>query len=716
MAGRNSQGHTPTAVGGTADPPTAGEVRNVVLVGHTGAGKTSLVEALLATTGAISRPGRVEDGNTVSDYDEAEVRQQRSVNLALAPLEYAGVKVNLLDTPGYADFVGDLRAGLRAADCALFVVSTAEPIDGTTRMLWTECAAVSMPRAVVLTKLDHPRSDYAGTLASCRDAFGEKVLPLYLPVSDGGPATGLVGMISRKLYQYADGRRAEAELTDADAVRLDEARGELIEGVIEESEDETLMERYLGGEEIDPKILVDDLEQAVAQASFYPVLPVCSASALGTTELLEVMTSAFPSPAEHPMPAVTTIDGEPRDNLSCDPAGPLLAEVVKSTTDPYVGRISLTRVFSGTLRPDLPVHVSGHFLSGGGHEEHDEDERVGTLSSPLGKTQRPVGQAPAGDIVAVAKLSRAETGDTLSDPQQPLLMRPWDMPQPMLPVAIVARTKADEDKLSQGLSRLVAEEPTLRVENNAETHQLVLWTMGEAHTDVLLDRLAKRYGVEVDHVELRVPLRETLAGRSGGRGRHVKQSGGHGQYGVCEIEAEPLPQGSGFEFVDKIVGGAIPRQFIPSVEKGIRSQMEKGVSKAGYPMVDIKVTLLDGKAHSVDSSDMAFQMAGALALREAAAAAGVSLLEPFDQVSILVNDDDVGTVMSDLSSRRGHVLGTEAVGQGRSLIKADVPQTGLVRYAIELRAMSHGTATFTREFARYEAMPAHLAAKATDDG
>jgi elongation factor G len=713
MAGRHSNDrNSGGAAGADTEPPAANEVRNVVLVGHTGAGKTTLVEALLAATGTVSRAGRVEDGNTVSDYDDAEVRQQRSVNLSLAPLEHAGVKINLLDTPGYADFVGDLRAGLRAADCALFVVSTAEPLDGTTRMLWTECATVSMPRAVVLTKLDHPRSDYAGTLSACQEAFGEKVLPLYLPVPDGGgPATGLIGMISRQLHEYRGGARVPAELGDTDAVRLEEARGELIEGIIEESEDETLMERYLGGEELDPKVLVDDLERAVAQATFHPVLPVCSASGLGTAELLEVMTSAFPSPAEHPMPEVTSVGGTAKSGLTCDPAGPLLAEIVKSTTDPYVGRISLTRIFSGTLRPDAPVHVSGHFLTGGGHEEHDEDERIGSLSSPLGKTQRPVGQARAGDIVAVAKLTRAETGDTLSDPGNPLLMRPWDMPQPMLPVAIVAKTKADEDKLSQGLSRLVAEEPTLRVENNPETHQLVLWTMGEAHTDVLLDRLSKRYGVNVEPTELRVPLRETLAGHGEGRGRHVKQSGGHGQYGVCEIEVDPLPEGAGFEFVDKVVGGAIPRQFIGSVEKGIRQQMEKGVSRAGYPMVDVKVTLLDGKAHSVDSSDMAFQMAGALALREAAEAAGVTFLEPFDHVSILVNDDDVGTIMSDLSSRRGHVLGTEAVGQGRSLIKAEVPQTGLTRYAIELRAMSHGTATFTRSFARYEPMPQHLAAK-----
>ncbi|NEE03210.1 elongation factor G-like protein EF-G2 [Phytoactinopolyspora halotolerans] len=699
------------ATGGDAAPSGVGDVRNVVVVGHAGAGKTTFLETLLAASGTISRPGRVEDGTTVSDYDEAELRQQRSVNLALVPIEYHGVKINFLDTPGYADFVGDLRAGLRAADCALFVVSTTDAVDGTTRMLWNECAAVGMPRAVVLTKLDHPRSDYAATLQACQDAFGEKVLPLYLPSPQKGTVTGLAGLLSQHLHNYADGHREETELGDEDQVRVEEARGELIEGIIEESEDETLMDRYLGGEDIDPKVLIDDLERAVARASFFPVIPVCSAGGPGVTELLDVITSAFPSPAEHPMPEVTTVDGKPKTGLTGDPEGPLLAEVIKSTVDPYVGRISLVRVFSGTLRPDDAVHVSGHFLADRGHEEHDEDERVGTLSSPLGKTQRPVPQARAGDIVAVAKLSRAETGDTLSDCAAPLLMKPWDVPEPMLPVAIVARTKADEDKLSQGLNRLAAEDPTLRIENNSETHQLILWTMGEAHVDVLLDRLSGRYGVNVDKTQVRVPLRETLAGSAPGRGRHVKQSGGHGQYGVCEIEAEPLPEGAGFEFVDRIVGGAIPRQFIASVEKGIRAQMEKGTTSVGYPMVDIKVTLLDGKTHSVDSSDLAFQMAGALALKDAAQSAGVTLLEPFDQVSILVNDDDVGTIMGDLSSRRGHVLGTESVGQGRSLIRAEVPQTELLRYAIELRAMSHGTATFTRQFARYEPMPHNLAAK-----
>jgi elongation factor G len=691
--------------------PAADQVRNVVLVGHSGAGKTSLIEALLVATGTIQRPGRIEEGTTVSDFDEVEVRQQRSVNLTLAPVILGGVKVNLLDTPGYADFTGDLRAGLRAADSALFAVSACEGIDGVTKMLWDECAAVGMPRAVVITKTDHQRASYADTLAACREAFGESVAPLYLPV----PGSGLLGLLSGQMYTYdASGSRTEAAASAAQVSEIAGPRGELIEGIITESEDESLMDRYLSGEEIDPKVLISDLEKAVARGSFYPVLPVSALQRIGMLELLEVMTQAFPSPAEHPMPSVTTPDGSPIQGLECDPAGPLLAEVVKTTTDSYVGRISLVRVFSGTLRPDAAVHVSGHGRGTRGHDDHDDDERIGALTSPLGKLQRPLTSCVAGDICAVAKLSTAETGDTLSDKDHPLLMEPWTMPEPLLPVAIVAKSKADEDKLSQALSRIVAEDPTLRLENNAETHQLVLWCMGEAHADLLLDRLANRSGVAVETTSLRVPLRETVAGKAAGLGRNVKQTGGHGEYGICHIEIEPLTDSAAFEFVDKIVGGVVPRQFIPSVEKGVRWQMDQGVV-AGYPMTGIKVTLFDGKAHPVDSSDMAFQKAGRAALRDAVERAQPVLLEPVDEVSVLVPDDYVGAVMSDLSSRRGRVLGTSAIGVGRTLVKAEIPELEITRYAIDLRSVSHGTGSFIRSYLRHEPLPAHLAAKVAAD-
>ena len=703
--------------GAAGDAPTADRpdvVRNVVLVGPSGSGKTMLVESLLVATGVLTRPGTITDGTTVCDFEEVEHRQERSAGLALAPLVHEGVKVNLLDTPGYADYVGELRAGLRAADCALFVVAANEGIDAATRALWQECASVGMPRAVVITKLDHPRADYAGVVEQAQQAFGDRVLPLYLPLGEGT----LAGMLSQNIATYEGRQPSVRRPDDNESLEIEAARGPLIEGIIEESEDETLMDRYMGGEDIDLKLLVDDLETAVARGSFFPVVPVCSSTGVGTHELLEIMTSAFPSPPEHPFPPVYTTVGKAVDGLTCDPDGPLLAEVVKTTSDPYVGRISLVRVFSGTLRPDATVHVSGHsaqfFGEERGHEDHDEDERIGALSSPLGRTQRTAPVCVAGDICAVAKLSRAETGDTLSDKDNPLLMEPWAMPEPLLPVAVEAHAKADEDKLSIGLTRIAAEDPTLRIEHNAETHQLVLWCMGEAHADVVLDRLKNRYGVQVDQVDLRVPMRETFSKPVKGHGRHVKQSGGHGQYAVCDIEVTPQENGAGFSFVDKVVGGAVPRQFIPSVEKGVRAQLERGLL-GGYPVVDLEVKLFDGKAHSVDSSDMAFQTAGALALKDAAEKGEITLLEPYDEVAVLVDDDYVGAVMGDLSSRRARVLGTEAVGTGRTMIKAEVPQTEIVRYATDLRSISHGTGTFSRTFRRYEAMPHNLAAKLQGD-
>ncbi|MDQ0814456.1 elongation factor G [Streptomyces sp. B3I7] len=705
----------------TADRPAS--VRNVVLVGHSGSGKTTLVEALALTAGAVNRAGRVQDGGTVSDYDDIEHRQQRSVQLSLVPVEWDGFKINLLDTPGYADFVGELRAGLRAADAALFVVSAADGVDGSTRMVWEECAAVGMPRALVITHLEAARADFEETTRLCAEAFGaddpDAVLPLYLPLRgpqgpDGhAPVTGLIGLLTQRLFDYASGRREESEPGPERLPLIEEARDRLIEGIIAESEDETLMDRYLGGERIDVKTLIGDLERAVARGSFFPVLAAAPAAdgarqGLGTVELLELITGGFPTPPERVAPAVTTPDGRERAIKTCDPEGPLVAEVVKTASDPYVGRVSLVRVFSGTLRPDETVHVSGHGLTDRGHEDHDIDERIGALSTPFGKQQRPVAHCVAGDLACVAKLNRAETGDTLSAKDDPLLMEAWRMPEPLLPLAIRAHSKADEDKLSQGLARLVAEDPTMRLEQNQHTHQVVLWCLGEAHADVALERLRSRYGVQVDTEPHRVSLRETFAERAAGRGRHVKQSGGHGQFAICEIEVDPLPAGSGIEFVDKVVGGAVPRQFVPSVEKGVRAQAARGIV-AGYPLVDVRVTLLDGKAHSVDSSDAAFQTAGALALREAAAGARIHLLEPVAEVSVLVGDDFVGAVMSDLSGRRGRVLGTEQTPGGRTVVRAEVPEIEIGRYAVDLRSLSHGTARFDRVYARHEPMPAQVA-------
>src|SRR5690349_11859634 len=688
-----------------------GRVRNVVLVGHSGSGKTTLVEALLAATGTIPRAGTVTDGNTVSDHAPAAVRQQRSVSLACAPSFHQDVKINLLDTPGYADFVGELRAGLRAADAAVFVVSAEGGVDDATTALWEECAAVGMPRAVVITRLDHPRADYDGTLEACQEAFGENVMPIYQPMlgDDGQSVAGLIGLITLRVLDYSQGyppRAGEAEPEHLNPIADD--RNALIEGIIAESEDETLMDRYLGGELISTATLVPDLEKAVARGNFYPVIPVCAGTGVGLDALLDGLVTGAPSPLEHELPVITGVDGSPRPPLTCDPEGPLVAEVVKTTIDRHVGRVSLVRVFSGTLRPEQVLHVSGHGLSERGHPDHDADERVAHVYSPLGATLREVPYCVAGDLCAITKSGSAETGDTLSGKDDPLLMEAWSMPEPLLPIAVVAKSRSDEDALAKNLARLVAGDPTLRLERNPDTHQLVLWCMGESHADVVLDRL-RSGGVELDTEPVKVSLRETFAAPSRGHGRHVKQSGGHGQYAVVDIEVEPLERGSGFDFQEKVVGGAVPHNYIPSVEKGVRAQLDRGIV-AGYPVIDLRVTLVDGKAHSVDSSDAAFQTAGALALRTAAEQGQIALLEPVDEIVVRVPDTYVGAVMSDLSGRRGRPLGTEADENGdHSLVRAEVPATELIRYAVELRALSSGAGTFTRTYIRHEPMPAHLA-------
>jgi elongation factor G len=587
------------------------------------------------------------------------------------------------------------------------VISAGEDVDPSAVALWQECAEAGIPRAVVVSRLDNPRADLDNVIAGCRTAFGAGVLPLYLPVRDGaGTVTGLAGLLSQRGFDYGKGYPPVESEVDS-SVNADEfavARNELIEGIIAESEDETLMERYLEGADLDVGVLINDLEMAVTRGTLHPVIPACAHSGVGLAEILEVLTGAFPAPTQHTPPPVTRPDGSAAPALRVDPAAPLAAEVVRTTVDPYQGRVSLVRVFSGTLLPDRAVHVSGHGLADRGHADHDVDERVTHIYSPLGGTLSEVPHCVAGDLCAVTKIVSAETGDTLSTPNDPLLVAPWTMPEPLLPVAVVGRSRSDEDALARGLSRLVAADPTLRLERNAETHQMVLWCTGEAHADVVLSRL-RAGGAEVDTEPVMVPLRETFGSPSKGHGRHVKQSGGHGQYAVCDIEVEPLPRGAGFEFVDKVVGGAVPHQFIPSVEKGVRAQMERGLSNSGFPLVDLRVTLVDGKAHSVDSSDAAFQTAGSLALKDAAEKGSVVTLEPLDDVEVRMPEDHLGAVLGDLSGRRGRVLGTETDQTGRMLVRAEVPAAELLRYAVDLRGLTSGTAVFTRRFSRYAPAP-----------
>jgi len=724
MATKKAATKTAVAVLPTADRPE--KIRNVALVGHSAAGKTTLVEALLAATGTIARAGTVVDGTTVSDADPVEVAQQRSVVLSVCPLRFDGVVVNLLDTPGYPDFTGELRAGLRAADAALFVVSATDDVDPITVSLWEECAGLGTPRAVVVTKLDAPRASLGSALAACQRVFGgadgQAVLPLYLTAGGSAEAApeALVGLLTRTVYDYSAGYPSkETPYSDDSGVSVDgdveASRNALIEAIINNSEDETLLDRYLAGEDIGLDVLVDDLETAVARGTFYPVLPVCASSGLGLSELLELLSGAFPSPVELDPPLARHVDGTPADVTRCDANGPLLGEIVRTSVDPYLGRLSVLRLFSGTLVPETAVHISGHGGESRGHPDHDADERVGQIFSPLGTTLRPIERAVAGDICAIGRLGTAETGDTISAKSAPLLIEPWQMPEPLLPVAVQAATRADEDALAKALSRLTAGDPTVRVERQIETGQLVLWCLGEAHTDVVLERL-RATGAHVDTVPLRVALRETFTAEARGHGRLVKQSGGHGQYAVCDVVVSPLPRGSGVQFAEKVVGGAVPSQFISSVEKGVRAQLAHGLDNDRVAVVDVLVTLVDGKAHSVDSSDAAFQTAGSLAVKDAAAAGGhVAMLEPLATVEITVPDAHVGSVLSDLSSRRGRVTGTvpdttAPTGMERTVVRAEVPDAELTRYAITLRSLSAGTGHFTREFARYEVVPPNVAA------
>jgi len=681
------------------DDPSA--IRNVVLVGSSGSGKTTLFEHLVRSN--------------VAGYRGEKDDLERSSALQLAAFRIGDVVLNLLDAPGHPDFVGELRAALRAADAAVFVVAAGDGIDPATAALWHECAAVDMPRAIVLTKLDDGRTTFDTALADLQGVLGKSVQPAYAPLVTGGQITGNLSLVSQQVHDYTSGDLVSRAASADELATIEQYRSDLVEGIIEESEDADLMDRYLEGDELKEDELLSDLLRAILHGRFHPVIPINSLNGLGTDQLLTVIEKSFPQPGTHRL-SVATPDGEELESLSGDPSGPLVAEVIRTTSDQFAGRLSLVRVYNGTLKVDDVVHVSGHrsLFTGSpdpAHPDHDDDERVGPLAVPSGIETASVESVVAGQLVYVTKLSKAETSDTLSPKDRPAIVEPWNLPEPLLPVAIHAATRNDEDKLPGALSRLAVEDTTVRLERTVETDQIVLWTMGQGHVDLLLNRLTQRYGVKVAQEDIKVPLRETFIAKTAIQGRHVKQSGGHGQYAVCQLEIEPLERGAGFEFVDKVVGGAVPRQFIPSVEKGVRAQLEKGVL-AGYPMVDVRVTLVDGKSHSVDSSDMAFQTAGAVGLRAAASTKTVTLLEPIDEIVATVGEEYMGAVMTDITGRRGHVLGTDSDDAHHAIIRALVPQSELSRYAVDLRGLAHGSGSFTRKFHGYEQMPQNLVEEA----
>jgi elongation factor G len=668
-------------------------IRNVVLVGHGGTGKTTLTESLLFASGAINRTGRVEDGNTTSDFDPDEIAKQVSINLALAPIEWNDHKINVIDAPGYADFFGDAEAAMRAADAAIIVVSAVDGLQVQARVAWDVAEHLGLPRAIFINKCDRERANFESTLQQLIDVFGTKIAPVHLPIGIEHDFKGVIDLLNEQEITYEGGKRdKQGPLPESHAAEIDKLHERLVETVVEG--DDGMMERYLAGETIEPKEVIEGLHKAVAIGATVPVLCGSATLGIGVDLLAGFITDEMPSPLDRPAIAATKNGSE--SAVAPDANGPLVAQVFKTLSDPYVGRVTYFRVFSGTLKPDSAVH----------NATKNTEERVGNVFVMRGKTQENVPEVFAGDIAAVAKLTETITGDTLTAKGDDSVLAPIEFPDPVLSLAIAPKSKGDEDKLSTALQKIVAEDPSFRWERNPDTHQTVISGMGEAHLDVVVQRL-HRHHVEVETFAPKVAYRETVRGKAAAEGRLVKQSGGRGQFAKCTVEISPRGRGEGYEFEDAIVGGAIPNNFIPSVDKGVRKSMESG-PLAGYPFVDFKVKLIDGKYHSVDSNDMAFQLAGGMAFHESAEKAGLVLLEPVMTLTVITPDDTVGDIMGDLSSRRARIEGTEAFGKGWTQIKAKVPQGEVLRYAIDLRSKTGGRGTFKLEPSHYEEAPPHV--------
>jgi elongation factor G len=673
------------------------QIRNVLLVGHGGSGKSTLAEALQFLAGSITRMGSIEEGNTVSDFEPEEVKRQISVSTALTPFEWRDVKVNVIDTPGYADFIGDVRAALRATDACLFVVSAVDGVEVQHEVVWELAVEQGLPRAFFINKMDRERASFQRTLDQLVQAFGTQVAPLQFPIGEEHDFEGVADLLSRRASRYPSGPKGEeSDWPDDIAGKADPYREKLAEAVAEA--DDSLLEKYLEQGELSQEEVVGGVKAGVSDAKFAPVLCGAASKGMGADRLADLIVDAFPSPADRPPVKVMTKDGQEQERTP-DPNGPLTAFVFKTISDPYVGRINIFRVYSGRLRPDSTLH----------NATQQADERVGQVFTMRGKEHENVSEVPAGDIGAVAKLAKTHTGDTISEKAAPVTLPALELPEPLHVVAVEPKTQGDEDKLSTAFARLQEEDPTFRVQRQQETNQTVMYGMGEAHIGVMTERMHRKFGVEVVTHPARVPYKETLRSKVQAVGRHVKQSGGHGQYGVAHIEVQPLERGAGFEFVNKIAGGVIPTQLIPSVEKGIVKALQEGTT--GHEMVDLRVTLFDGKHHPVDSSDMAFQIAGSLALKEAAQQAGVVLLEPIMDVEVIVPESMTGDVIGDLNAKRGRVLGMDPTGTGKTRIRATVPQAEMIRYAIDLRSLTGGRGIFSMTFSHYEEVPSHLAEK-----
>jgi elongation factor G len=671
----------------------ADRIRNVALVGHRGSGKTSLHEALLHEAGATTRLGSVADGTTVSDSDDDEKARGMSISASLASFTWRDTKVNLIDTPGEPSFIADALGALRVSESAVFVVNAVMGVEVSTQRLWQRAQELGVARLIYVNMLDRERADFFRTLDALKVAFGPHVVATEIPIGSEHNTRGVIDLVDMKAYEYADGTCREIPIPDELAERAQEYREKLMDEVAENSE--ALMERYLEGEDISHEEIVTALEDGTDHGHIFPVTCGVATSLLGANRLLDAIVDDLPSPVQH--------GGLQLDGMRLDPDadGEMFAYVFKTRADPYAGRINLFRVYQGTVSHDT------HVLNTRAHSK----ERIGQLLVPQGKEVKQTDAFGPGDIGAVAKLKETRAGDWLAARDEPLQMPSVKLPAPVMAFAMEPKSKGDEDKVFTALRRLQEEDPTIDLHRDAQTGEQIVAGLSQIHVEVIVERMRARFGAEVVLKPPRVPYQETIRRGAKAHGRHKKQTGGRGQFGDCHIEIEPL-EGGEFEFVNAIKGGVIPQGFIPAVEKGVLDAMRHG-AVAGYPVKGVRVKLYDGSYHSVDSSEMAFKLAGSLAMKQALADAGAVLLEPIMLVSASVPDESVGDVMGDLSSRRGRPLGTEAVG-GMTEVKAEVPMAEMLSYAPDLRSLTGGQGEYTLEFLRYEEIPAHLAQKVVE--
>ena len=682
----------------------ADRIRNVALVGHRGCGKTSLHEAMLFEAGSVGRLGTVADGTTVSDHEPDEQERGMSIDAALACFEHAGREINLIDTPGEPSFVADAIAALRVADAAVVLVNGVMGVEVHTERLWRRADAGGLARLVFVNMLDRERADFFRVLDSLKAAFGPHVVATEIPIGVEQDVRGVVDLIDRRAFVYegtGPGAAEEVAIPEELGERVEEYREKLMDEVAENSDE--LMERYLDGEEIDHDEIVRALKQGVTAGHLFPVTCGVATRNLGTGRLLEALVEDLPSPAMRGAVEATGAGGEAIE-IEPDEEGPLVAYVFKTLADPYAGRINLFRVYRGTLRSDSQAF----------DVTRGEKERIGQLGQPHGKELRPVAELGAGDIGAVAKLKETRAADVLCAGDEEVAFAPLDLPSPVMAFAYEAKSKGDEDKAAVAVRRLTEEDPTLDVHRDAQTGEQIIAGLTQIHVEVIVERMKRRFGVEIELHPPRVPYRESIRAAASAHARYKKQSGGRGQFADCQIEIEPAEDGIDFEFVNRIKGAAIPGGYILGVEKGVEEAMAHG-TVAGYPVKGVRVRLVDGKHHDVDSSEMAFKIAGAMAFREAMEAADPVLLEPIVRLTVSCPGDVVGDVIGDLNSRRGHPLGMEPKGTVTE-VRAEVPMAEVLDYAPDLRSISGGRADFEVEFDRYEEVPAHLASKVVAAG